>query len=263
MELLEERVGLVVGIANQRSIAWGIARAAQSAGAQLALSYQNERLAGRVVPLAESIGAEVLGTCDLTRDDDIARVADRLDALWGRLDFVVHAVAYAEMDDLTGRFIDTGRAGFQAALDASVYSLVALCRALEPLLRKSAHEPNILALTYLGSERALPNYNVMGVAKAALEAAVRYLAQDLGPHGIRVNALSAGPVKTLSAAGVKGFRRMLGITSAQAPLRRNVDIDDIGRAALFAMSDLGRGMTGEVFHVDAGYHIVGAPVEET
>jgi enoyl-[acyl-carrier protein] reductase I len=182
----------------------------------------------------------------------------RLDAHWGRLDFVVHAVAGAQRSELEGRFIDTSRAGFAMALDISAYSLVALARCAEPLLRRGTH-PSLLTLTYLGASRAMPHYNVMGVAKAALEASVRYLAQDLGPHGIRVNALSAGPIRTLSSAGVRGMRHMLTYAQAASPLRCNVDIEAVGRAALYPLSDLGRGMTGEVTYVDAGYHSVGAP----
>lgn len=258
MGLLEGRRGLVVGIANERSIAYGIARAARREGARLAVTYQSHRLERRVEPLAEQLGAEVVMACDLTRGVEMAAVADALRSRWGQLDFVVHAVAHARRDELEGRFVDTSREGFVGAMEVSVYSLVALVRALEDLLNKS-ESPSVLTLTYLGSQRTLPNYNVMGVAKAALEAAVRYLAVDLGPSGIRVNALSAGPIKTLSAAGVRGLRAMIQQVQAVTPLRRGVTADDIGGAALFALSDLGRGMTGEVYYVDAGYHTLGAP----
>lgn len=256
--LLEGRRGLIVGIANERSIAWGIARAVQQAGARLAVTYQDDRLASRVLPLAAELKAEHVAVCDLLRDDAPVALAGELQRLWGGLDFLVHAVAYAERKDLDGRFVDTDRAGFRTAMEASVYSLVALVRACEPLLR-AGQAPSVLTLTYYGGEKAIPHYNVMGVAKAALESAVRYLAQDLGPVGIRVNALSCGPIKTLSAAGVRHFRQMLAWSAEQAPLRRNVTLDDVGAAALLPLSELGRGMTGEVIHVDAGYNVVGAP----
>ena len=262
MGLLDGHRGLVVGIANERSIAHGIARAARAQGATLALTYQSERLLKRVGPIAEELGCDICLPCDLTDPAQLAEVGETLAQQWGSLDFVVHAVAYAKREELEGRFIDTSRDGFVMALEVSVYTLVSLARVLEPLLAKSTHAPSVLTLTYYGSEKAMPNYNVMGVAKAALEASVRYMASELGPAGIRVNALSAGPIKTLSAAGVSGLRRMLGMMEAHAPLRRNVTIEDVGDAALYALSYLGRGMTGEVFHVDAGYHVLGALRED-
>lgn len=258
MPLLEGRRGLVVGIANERSIAYGIARAAAREGAELAVTCQDERLARRVEPIAERLDADLVRICDLTSEEDVANLAATLRARWGRLDFVVHAVAYANRDELDGRFLDTSRNGFAMALDVSVYSLVSLVRALEPLL-SAAGAASVLTLSYYGSEKAVPSYNVMGVAKAALEAAVRYLAVDLGRSGVRVNAISAGAIKTLSAAGIRGLREMLAHVADQSPLRRNVDIDDVGRAALWALSDLSSGTTGEVLHVDAGYNILGAP----
>jgi enoyl-[acyl-carrier protein] reductase I len=258
MALLSGRRGLILGIANERSLAHGIARAARREGAALALTYQNERLRGSVEALAGSLEAELVLPCDLTRDEEVTRLRDALAGRWGRLDFLVHAVAGARREELDGRFVDTSRDGFAMALDVSVYSLVAAVRALEPLLREG-EAPSVLTLTYLGAERAVPHYNVMGVAKAALEATVRYLARDLGPAGIRVNALSPGPIRTLSAAGVKGMRKMLAQVERDAPLRRNVTIDDVGDAALVALSALGRGVTGEIVHVDAGYHCIGAP----
>jgi len=254
--MLEGKRGLVVGIANERSIAYGIARAARAVGATLAVTYQNDRLLRRVEPLARDLGATVVMPCDVTRDEEIANVAERLTEAWGSIDFLVHAVAFAEREDLEGRFVDTGRAGFATALDVSAYSLVALSRALLPLFAQGG---SIVTLSYGGSRRAMPNYNIMGVAKAALEATVRYLAADLGPDGVRVNALSPGPIKTLSAAGVRGLRTMLAHAAEQAPLRRNVTIDDVGRAATFLLSDLSAGTTGEVIHVDAGYHAIGVP----
>lgn len=259
--LLAQRRGLIVGVANHRSIATGIARAAAEQGARLALTYQSERLRSGVESLAGELGAEHTLPCDVTQPEQVQGVVDALGERWGALDFMVHAVAFAERQELEGRFLDTSREGFRVALEVSVYSLVELVRAAEPLLRAGAN-PSVLTLSYLGGERAVPNYNVMGVAKAALESAVRYLAAELGPSGIRVNALSPGPIKTLSAAGVRGLRRMLEHSAAQSPLRRNVTSEDVGRAALPLLSHLGSGITGEVIHVDGGYHIVGAPREQ-
>lgn len=259
MGLLTGRRGLIVGVANARSLATGIARAARREGAELALTYQDERLAESVQEIAAEIGATLLAPCDLARDEDVRRLAERLGSHWGRLDFLVHAVAFAKREELEGRFADTSRAGFALALDVSVYSLVALARSFSPLLERGEGAPSVLTLSYLGGDRVVPNYNVMGVAKAALEAAVRYLAADLGPAGIRVNALSPGPVRTLSAAGVRGLRTMLGLVETTAPLRRNIGADEVGDAALFTLSDLGRAVTGEVIYVDAGYGIMAAP----
>ena len=258
MKLLENRRGLIVGVANERSIAHGIARACAAQGASLALTYQNERLAKRVNPIAEELGAEWVMPCDLTQPESLAKVREQIEKKWGTLDFVVHAVAFAEKQDLEGRFVDTSSEGFRTAMDASVYTLVALAREMECLLAKSDHGGSIVTLTYYGSQKVIPNYNVMGVAKAALEASVRYLAADLGPQGIRINAISAGPIKTLSAAGIKGMRGILDQVADVTPLGRNVDIDDVGGAAVFALSDLGRGMTGDTIFVDAGYHALGS-----
>jgi enoyl-[acyl-carrier protein] reductase I len=256
MGLLEGRRGLVVGVANNRSIAYGIARAARAEGAQLALTYQGEALKKRVEPIAAELGCDFVRPCDLQDEAQLTSVAAELGEHWGSLDFLVHAVATAKREELDGRYLDTSRDGFGLAMDVSVYSLVSLTRALEPLLLKAEGGASILTLSYYGSEKAVPHYNVMGVAKAALEASVRYLATDLGRNNIRVNALSAGPIKTLSAAGIKGLRSMLGHVETHAPLGRNVDIDDVGRAALYFLSDLGRATTGEVLHVDAGYHSI-------
>jgi len=258
MGLLEGRRGLIVGIANERSIACGIAKACAAQGASLAITYQSERLAKRVLPIAEELGAEVVVPCDLTDDEQVAALVAKVESAWGKLDFVVHAVAFANREDLEGRFIDTSLDGFRAAMDVSVYTLVSLTRACEGLLRASESGGSVLTLSYYGSEKAIPNYNVMGVAKAALEAAVRYLAVDLGPVGLRVNAISAGAIKTLSAAGIKGMRGMLAKSAEVSPMKRAVTIDDIGRSALYVLSDLSSGMTGEVIHVDAGYHAIGA-----
>ncbi|MEO1481212.1 MAG: enoyl-ACP reductase [Myxococcota bacterium] len=256
MALLENRRGLVVGIANQRSIAYGIAKSAHANGAELALTYQGDKLEGRVRGIAAELGDAWCAPLDVTDTERLSEVADELRERWGRLDFLVHAVAYAERADLEGRFVETSREGFRTALDVSVYSLVSLARAFEPLLAEA--RGSILTLSYYGAQKAVPNYNVMGVAKAALEASVRYLAADLGPSGIRVNAISAGPIKTLSAAGISGLRSMLSHVEAGAPMRRNVTIEDVGRAAMMPLSDLSSGMTGEVLHVDAGYHALGA-----
>ena len=257
MGILDGRRGLVLGVANERSLAYGIAQAAVAQGAQVAATYQNERLKDRVTQLAGAWGGPAM-MCDVASDAAIAAMADTLAQTWSHLDFVVHAIASAKRDELTGRFVDTSRDGFGIALDISVYSLVGVTRALLPLLQKGT-SPSILTLSYFAAEKAVPNYNVMGVAKAALEAAVRYLAQDLGPQQVRVNAISAGPVKTLSSAGIGGLRRMMSHVESVSPLRRNIGIDDVGDAATFVLSPLARGMTGEILHVDAGYHALGAP----
>ncbi len=250
--LLAGKRGLVVGVANHRSIAWGIARAAANAGAELAFTYQGEILERRVRPLAESVGAPILEALDVTDEAQLDALFSRVAAEWGRLDFVVHSIAFADREDLAGRTVDTSREGFRKALDISAYSLIALARRAEPLMQSGG---SIIAMTYLGSRLAVPNYNVMGIAKAALEAAIRYLALDLGPGAIRVNGISAGPIKTLAAAGVSGLRGMLAQSQQRAPLRRNVSIDDVGAAALYLLSDLSAGVTGEIHHVDAGLNI--------
>jgi enoyl-[acyl-carrier protein] reductase I len=247
--LLEGRRGLIVGVANFRSIAWGIARHAHRHGAELAFTYLGEALERRVRPLAESVGAELVLPLDVSRDEEIDAVFERIGAHWGRLDFLIHSIAYAEREDLSGRTIDTSRAGFQKALDISAYSLVALARRAEPLLGPGS---SILAMTYYGSTKAFPSYNVMGIAKAALEASVRYLARDLGEKGIRINAISAGPIRTLASSAVSGMRSFLDAAQERAPLRRNISIDDVGKAAVYLLSDLAAGVTGEVHFVDAG-----------
>lgn len=254
---MDGRRGLVVGTANERSLAYGIARAARREGARLALTFQNDRLRRRVEPLSTELGAELLLPCDVTRPDEVVAVRDAVLRQWGGLDFLVHAVAHARREELCGRFVDTSRDGFVEAMEVSVFSLVSLVRAFEPLLLAGT-AASVLTLTYYGSDKAFPHYNVMGVAKAALEAAVRYLAAELGPAGIRVNAISAGPIKTLSAAGVRGLRSALCLVERVAPLRRNVDIDDVGRAALPFLSELCGATTGAVLFVDSGYHVIGA-----
>lgn len=253
--ILEGKKALIFGVANDRSIAWAVARELHAQGAELAFTYAGEVLEKRVRPLAEGIGSTLVLPCDVTRDEEIEAVFDAVGRQWEGLDILVHAIAYADKEDLSQPYLQTGRAGFHTALDVSSYSLVALTRHAARLMKGRAG--SVVTLTYMGSEKVVPNYNVMGVAKAALEASVRYLAYDLGPEGIRVNAISAGPVKTLAAAGIAGFRDMLRYASERAPLKRNVDPAEIGRTAVYLASDLGSGVTGETVHVDAGYNVMG------
>jgi len=255
MGLFDGKTALVVGVANKSSIAWGIAQALHAEGARLGFSYAAPGLERRVRPLAESIGAELLEECDVTDDAALDRLFARARTVFGSLDVLVHAVAYAPHEELAGRFADTSRAGFHTALDVSAYSLVALAHRAAPLMPPGGA---ILTLTAIGSTSVLPQYNVMGVAKAALEACVRYLAADLGPSGIRVNALSPGAVKTLAASAVPGFRDAYRRTGTITPLRTNVTQDDVGRTALWLCSDWARTVTGEIVYVDAGYHLLGA-----
>ncbi len=259
--LLEGRRGLIMGVANERSIAWGIAQAARREGAELAFTFAGEILEKRVRPLAAQVGSDFVVPCDVQVDRDIESVFEAVGTRWGSLDFFVHSVAFANREDLKGAFVETPRDGFSLALDVSVYSLVASVRAALPYMKPGG---SILTMTYLGGERTIPHYNVMGVAKAALECAVRYLAADLGPRGIRVNAISAGPVRTLAAAGIGDFRKILEWYERNAPLRKATTPDEVGDAALMLLGDLGRATTGEVIHVDGGYHAVGVPpaVEE-
>ena len=252
--LMKGKRGLIMGVANNRSIAWGIAKACADAGAELALTYQGEALKKRVEPLAAELGAIVAGHCDVTDLDTIDAVFADLEARWGKLDFVVHAIAFSDKDELTGRYVETTRENFNRTMDISVYSLTAVAKRAEPLMTDGG---SIITLTYYGAEKVMPHYNVMGVAKAALEASVRYLAVDLGGSNIRVNAISAGPIKTLAASGIGDFRYILKWNEYNSPLRRTVTIEEVGDAALFLLSDLGRGVTGEIQHVDCGYHIVG------
>lgn len=250
-EILSGKKGLVVGVANDRSIAWGIAQRAAAAGADLAFTYQGDALLKRVTPLADSIGSDLLVPMDVTDEAQVDEAVGRVGEAFGKLDFLVHSVAFADREDLKGRTVDTSRAGFLKAMEISVYSLIELARKCEPLMSDGG---SILTMTYLGSVKAVPNYNVMGIAKAGLEASVRYLALDLGEKAIRVNAISAGPIKTLAASGVSGLRSMLTDMAERAPLRRNVDTDDVGCAALYLLSDLGKGVTGEIHYVDAGFN---------
>jgi enoyl-[acyl-carrier protein] reductase I len=253
---LHDKIGLIVGVANRRSIAWGIARAAAREGASIVLTYQSERLEENVRELAASLADPLVLPCDVTDEAQLDAVFAGIEARHGRLDFLVHATAFADRQDLERPFVETPREGFHKALDVSTYSLVALARRAVPLMAK-AGGGRILTLTYLGSERVFPNYNVMGVAKAALEASVRYLASDLGPRDITVNAISAGPVKTLAASGIAGFSGILQAYRERAPLRRTVDIDEIADAAVMLIGPAGRAITGEVLMVDAGFHAMG------
>ncbi len=253
---LTGKTGLIVGVANKRSIAWAIAQSAASAGARLAITYQGERLEENVRELAATLQDPLLLPCDVTDDQQIAGVFDAVDKEFGGLDFLVHGAAFARREDLAAPFTETTREGFRLALDISAYSLIALSRAAVPLMERRGGG-SILTLTYLGSERVFPNYNVMGVAKAALEASVRYLAADLGPRGIRVNAISAGPIKTIAASGISGFSGILQHYRDRAPLRRTVDTAEVADAAMFLLGPAGRAVTAEVLMVDGGYHATG------
>jgi enoyl-[acyl-carrier protein] reductase I len=253
--LLEGKTGLVMGVANKRSIAWAIARAASGAGARLVLTYQNERLGENVVKLAPELENPILLPCDVQEDSQIDQLAESIGNQAGHLDFIVHALAFAPREVLTGGYVDTSREAFRIALDVSAYSLVAVSQRLAPLMKE--RDGSIITLTYLGSERVVQGYNLMGVAKAALEASVRYLANDLGPGGIRVNAISAGPIKTLASSAVSGISGMLSLHAERAPLRRATATDEVGDTALFLASSLSRGITGEVIYVDGGFHVLG------
>jgi enoyl-[acyl-carrier protein] reductase I len=246
--------GLVMGVANERSIAWGIAKAAHAQGAELAFTFQGEALEKRVRPLAASIGSELVLPCDVTDDASIDAVFATLAEKWGRLDFVVHAIAYSDKDELKGKYVETSAENFSRTMFISCYSFTAIARRAAPLMTEGG---SLLTLTYYGAERVMPHYNVMGVAKAALEASVRYLAVDLGGANIRVNALSAGPMKTLAASGIGDFRYILKWNQYNSPLKRNVTLEDIGGSGIYLLSDLSSGVTGEVHHVDCGYHVVG------
>ena len=255
MGILDGKKAVIFGVANERSIAWAISEALHAEGAELAFKYAGEILEKRVRPLAEGIGAKIILPCDVTKDDEIGRVFERLKSEWGGLDILIHAIAFANREDLANPYVQTGRAGFHLALDVSSYSLVALTREAAPLME--GRKGSIITMTYLGAEKVIPNYNVMGVAKAALEASVRYLAYDLGPKGIRVNAISAGPIKTLAAAGISGFKDMLHYAAERAPLKPNIDAEEVALTALYLASDMASAVTGEVLHVDAGYNIMG------
>lgn len=252
--LMAGKRGLVMGVANDRSIAWGIAKTLSSQGAELAFTYQGDVLRKRVQPLAESVGADIIVECDVTDDDSMDAIFDELKKKWGKIDFVVHAIAYANKEELKGLYVNTSRENFLQSLDISCYSLTAVARRAAPLMSEGG---SMITLTYYGAEQVMPHYNVMGVAKAALEASVRYLATDLGPKAIRVNAISAGPIKTLAASGIGDFRHILKWNEYNSPLQRNVSTEQVGGAALYLLSNLSSGVTGEIHHVDSGYHIVG------
>ena len=252
--ILSGKRGLVMGVANNRSIAWGIAKSARAQGAELAFTYQGDALKKRVEPLAAELGAEVVGHCDVTDPATIDAVFAEIEKRWGRLDFLAHCIAFSDKDELTGRYVDTSEANFTKSLLVSCYSFTAVAQRAERLMAQGG---SLLTLTYYGAEKWMPHYNVMGVAKAALETSVRYLAADLGPKAIRVNAISAGPIKTLAASGIGDFRYILKWNEYNSPLRRAVTIDEVGDSAAYLLSDLSRGTTGEIVHVDAGYHVVG------
>ncbi|ABL68969.1 MULTISPECIES: enoyl-ACP reductase FabI [Paracoccus] len=252
--LMKGRRGLIMGLANDKSIAWGIARALAEQGAELAFSYQGEALKRRVEPLAAQIGSDLLAECDVSDEASIDGLFSTIAERWDSLDFIVHAIGFSDKEQLRGRYAETTRDNFLMTMDISVYSFTAVARRAAAMMQNGG---SMLTLTYYGAERVMPHYNVMGVAKAALEASVRYLAEDFGKDGIRVNAISAGPIKTLAASGIGDFRYILKWNELNSPLRRNVTIDDVGKSAVYLLSDLGSGVTGETHHVDSGYHIVG------
>ncbi len=252
--LMAGKRGLIMGVANDKSIAWGIAKACADAGAEIAFSYQGEALKKRVIPLAESIGSDAVYECDVSDGNSIDALFSELEKRWGKLDFLVHAIGFSDKSELRGRYVDTSPDNFRTTMDISVYSFTSVCQRAEKLMTDGG---SCLTMTYYGAEKVMPHYNVMGVAKAALEASVRYLAEDLGKQGIRVNAISAGTIKTLAASGIGDFRYILKWNEYNAPLRRTVTQEEVGQSALYLLSDMGRAVTGEVHHVDAGYHVVG------
>ncbi|WP_299297757.1 enoyl-ACP reductase FabI [uncultured Tateyamaria sp.] len=253
-DLMAGKRGLIMGLANDKSIAWGIARTLHEAGAELAFSYQGEALKKRVDPLAAQLSSDIVLPCDVGDEASIDGLFASLQERWGKLDFIVHAIGFSDKNELRGRYVDTSRGNFALTMDISVYSFTAVMQRAEKMMNSGG---SAVTLTYYGAEQVMPHYNVMGVAKAALEASVKYLAEDLGKDGIRVNAISAGPIKTLAASGIGDFRYIMKWNEYNSPLRRNVTIEDVGRSALFLLSDLGSGTTGENLHVDAGYHVVG------
>ncbi len=253
-QLMAGKRGLIMGLANDKSIAWGIAKACAEAGAELAFSYQGDALLKRVGPLAEQLGSGIVLPCDVSDDASIDALFAALEEKWGKLDFVVHAIGFSDKNELRGRYVDTSRGNFAMTMDISVYSFTAVAARAEKMMPDGG---SMLTLTYYGAEQVMPHYNVMGVAKAGLEASIKYLAEDLGKDGIRVNAISAGPIKTLAASGIGDFRYIMKWNELNSPLRRNVTTDDVGKSALYLLSDLSSGVTGENLHVDAGYHVVG------
>ncbi|WBU54257.1 enoyl-ACP reductase FabI [Paracoccus sp. SCSIO 75233] len=252
--LMKGRRGLIMGLANDKSIAWGIAKALADEGAELALSYQGDTMKKRAEPLAKELGSDLLFDCDVTDETTVEQMFADIAEKWGKLDFLVHAIGYSDKSQLRGRYVDTTRDNFLTTMDVSVYSFTLVARHAAALMEAGG---SMVTLTYYGAERVMPHYNVMGVAKSALEASVRYMAEDLGKDGIRVNAISAGPIKTLAASGIGDFRYILKWNELNSPLRRNVTQDEVGKSALYLLSDLGSGVTGETHHVDAGYHLVG------
>jgi len=258
-KLMAGKRGVVFGVANNRSIAWGITKACRDHGADIALTYQGDAIKKRVEPLAAEIGSKLVLPCDVTDERSVEAVFKALSDAWGTIDFLVHAVAFSDKEELDGRYLDTSKDNFVQTLLVSCYSFTALAKRAEKLMR---HGGSLLTLSYYGAEKVMPHYNVMGVAKAALEASVRYLAADLGKENIRVNAISAGPIKTLAASGIADFRYILKWNEYNSPLRRTVSIEDVGGGALYLLSDLGRGVTGEILHIDAGYHVVGMKNED-
>ncbi len=260
MGLLDGKKGLIVGVANDHSIAWGIAQALHREGADLAFTYQNEMLERRVRPLVERLDPRIIAQCDLSNDEQIAALMDQIKDTYGQLDILVHSVAFAKTDELRGSFLNTSREGFRLALEISTYSLTALAKAAVPILSSDA---SIITMTYHGAQQYVPNYNVQGVAKAALEASVRYLAADLGPQGVRVNAISAGPLRTLASSAIAGIREMVKSQKELAPLRRSITIDDVGNTALWLASDLAWNVTGQIIYVDAGISIMALTPQET
>ncbi len=252
--LMKGKKGLVMGLANDMSIAWGIAKTLRDHGAEIALSYQGEILKKRVLPLAQELETDQVFECDVTNDESLIELVNNIENSWGKLDFIVHSIAFSDKNELKGRYLDTSRNNFLNSLDISCFSLVSVLRHLERILNPGA---SVVTLTYLGSSLVMPNYNVMGVAKAALECSVKYLANDLGVQGIRVNAISAGPIRTLAAAGISDFRKMLSYNEQNSPLRKNVSIWEVGNAALYLLSNLSSGTTGEIHYVDAGSNIMG------
>ena len=257
--LMAGKRGLIMGVANKMSIAWAISEACAAQGAELAFTFQGEALEKRVKPLAESIGADIVLPCDVTDAASIDAVFTELEAKWGKLDFLLHAIAYSDKNELTGRYVDTSAENFAMSMNISCYSFTAIAQRAEKMMTDGG---SMVTLTYYGAEKVMPHYNVMGVAKAALETSVRYMAMDLGPKNIRVNSLSAGPMKTLAASGIGDFRYILKWNELNAPLRRNVTQDDVGKAGFYLLSDLSSGVTGECHHVDCGYHVVGMKAED-
>ena len=251
--------GLVMGVANNRSIAWGIAKALSNAGAELAFSYQGEAIEKRIIPLARELNSYITIECDVSDEASIINLINEIEKVWGQIDFIVHAIAYSDKNELTGKYIETSKDNFLQTMHISCYSFTSVAKHAQKILKDQS---SLLTLTYSGAERVMPHYNVMGVAKAALEASVKYLSVDLGANGTRVNAISAGPIKTLAASGIGDFRYILKWNEYNSPLRRTVDIDDVGNAAIYLLSDLSKSVTGEILHVDSGYNIVGMKNED-